>query len=518
VARLALPALVVLLAAAPPAAAQPAAAAPAAAQPAAPQPVAAVQVTPKVAAPCAAHSDMLPVTLADVDGDGRMERASFVRDGAHLVVRLHEVPGLRVKRTWRIPGDHLEAAVTRHAGARTGDLWLHVTKMDRATKVWSQELWQLVRGDLRIVFRGPGTQRPNLRLDLDGDGRPDPILTTDAGAQALLGGKVVPLPAVRYPDGVHGVRAAHGLETASDLVGDGGRHVVAVDDRDVRVLALPDLRVVARREGGGAVVSVVRWLGQPAIAYYGKNGNYLLGRGLRPIIEPTPARYAVLLPGLDPDGDGARLAMNVGGVTALMDRRGPDALVRLRAQLAGSADPAVARLGPVRLGGAARPGLVGVRSLSFGNPSVGGIEAGEYELVVLPPGGAGDGRVIRRAKVAGEGGGSPLVLDLDGDGRHEILVAESGSYMTCDMKGGGGTSKLLLVDGDGRVLWQDEPRYHSFDRYPGGTRTREARARARVLDLAGDGTLAIQIRTPTEEWYVLPARSPLRGALPACLE
>jgi hypothetical protein len=492
-------------------------ASPAAAQAPPPAPSPRVRVTPKAAASCAAHSDMLPVALADVDGDGRMERASFVREGDAIVVRLLEIPELRVKRTWRIPGDHVEVAVTRHLGARTGDLWLHVTKMDRATKAWGQALWQLVGGDLRVVFKGPGTQRPNLRLDLDGDGRPDPLLTTDAGVQALLGGKLVPLPTIRYADGVHGVRAAHGLETAGDLMGDRGRYVAAIDDRDLRILALPDLRVAARRAGGGGSLAVVRWLGRSVISFYGDKGNYLLGPGLRPILEPSPARYAALLPSVDPAGDESRLAFNVGGVTALMGQKGPDGMVRLSVQLAGSADPGVARVGPVRLDAAPRPALLGVRTLNFGNPSVGGIESGEYELVVVT-GGPGDGRVIRRAKVNGEGTGSPALLDLDGDGRQEILLTESGNYMTCDMKGGGGTTRLLLLDGDGRVLWEDAPRYFSFDRYPAGVRQRDTRARARVLDLAGDGTLAIQLRTATEEWYVLPARSRLQGAPPPCIE
>jgi hypothetical protein len=489
---------------------------PAAAQTPTPPPASAdrVRVTPRVRTACAAHSDMLPVSLADVDGDGRPERVSLTREGEQLVARLHEVPGLRVKRTWRLLGDHVEVAVTRHARSRAGDLWLHVAKMDRATKTWSQELWRLERGDLRVVFRGPGTQRPNLRLDLDGDGRPDPILTTTGGVHALLGGKLVPLPAVRYADGVHGERAGHGLEVAADLIGDGGRHVVAVDDRDLRVLALPDLREAARRAGGGSSLQVVRWLGAPAIAFYGHKGNYLLGPGLRPIIEPSPAVYAVLIPGLDPAGDGSTLALNVGGVTALMGRRGPGALARLTAQLAGSADPSVARLGPVRIDGDARLDLLGIRTVRFGNPSMGGIENGEYELLILPPAG-GAGRVIRRGKVGGEGGASAQLLDLDGDGRHEILVAEAGNYMTCDMHGGGGTSRLLLLDGDGRVLWEDQPRHHSYER---GRPRRDARARARVVDLAGDGTRAIQVRTPTEEWYLLPARSRLVGAPPACIE
>lgn len=498
-ARLASHAVLVLLCAALPAAAQ----------------TPAVRVTPKQPAPCAAHSDMLPITIADLDGDGRMERASFVREGAQLVVRLLAVPGLRVKRTWRLPGDHLEVAVTRHLGRATGDLWLHVTRMDRATKAWSQELRRLEGGELRVVFRAPGTQRPNLRLDLDGDGRADPVLTGAGGPVALLGGKPVALPTVRYAEGLHGERLGHGLEAALDLMGDGGRHVVAIDDRALRVLALPDLREVARRAGGGAFLQVARWLGRPVVAFFGDKGHYLLGPGLRPIIEPSPTRYAVLHPGLDPAGDGSKLALNVGRVTALMDRRGPEALVRLEAQLVSSADPAVARLGPVRLDHSGQPGFVGTRSLALGNPSVGGIERGEYELVALPASGTGKGRVLRRAKVDGEGGASPLLLDLDGDGRHEILVTESSNYMDCDMKGGGGTSKVLLLDGQGRVLWQDEPRYFSHTH---GRGRRDQRARVRVLDLAGDGTLAIQLRTPTEEWYVLPARSPLQGAPPACIE
>lgn len=42
--------------------------------------------------------------------------------------------------------------------------------------------------------------------------------------------------------------------------------------------------------------------------------------------------------------------------------------------------------------------------------------------------------------------------------------------------------------------------------------------RAFADDLRGDGTLALQLRSPDAEWYVLPRGSTLPDPLPPCLE
>jgi hypothetical protein len=104
------------------------------------------------------------------------------------------------------------------------------------------------------------------------------------------------------------------------------------------------------------------------------------------------------------------------------------------------------------------------------------------------------------------------VLDFDGDGTSEILLEESSNYMTCDMSGGGSTSRWILLDGTGRVLWQDEERHRSF----GKGYDRDQTASAALIDL-GNGLRGLRLRTDSEEWWVFPrGRAP--AELPTCLE
>jgi hypothetical protein len=143
---------------------------------------------------------------------------------------------------------------------------------------------------------------------------------------------------------------------------------------------------------------------------------------------------------------------------------------------------------------------------------MGGTGETTYELrAVLPPG-RGLGRLIRKASISGEAFPSAAVLDLDGDGTSEILLHESSNYMTCDMSGGGSTSRWILVDGQGGVLWQDEDRHRTFgDRYD-----RDETADAVLVDLGG-GLRGLRLRTETQEWWVFPkGRAP--SDLPVCLE
>lgn len=188
--------------------------------------------------------------------------------------------------------------------------------------------------------------------------------------------------------------------------------------------------------------------------------------------------------------------------------------IKLDLDLATPADPAIEQLGPVAVVAGGPPSLVGVRTLHRGSLSGFFNDGGAYELVVRSPPGLGQGRVIGRGSVTGEGGASVELLDLDGDGVHEILLRESDLHAAPAVTGAEGTSRWMLLRGDGHVLWRDRPRTVST----AGGRFVDARARARALDLVGDGTLALQLRSPDAEWYVLPAGSQLPDPLPPCLE
>jgi hypothetical protein len=169
----------------------------------------------------------------------------------------------------------------------------------------------------------------------------------------------------------------------------------------------------------------------------------------------------------------------------------------------------------VRIDGDERPDLVGVRYSEHGSPGLGGTGETRYEIALLGPAGTGPERVIRRAEIGGDGGVSVSTVDLDGDGRHELLVNEHSNYMYCDIStGGGSSSRWLIIDGEGRELWADELRGRSYGE--GGEH--DETARVAVLDLTGDGRRAIRLRTFRAEWYVLPRASQVPDAIPACIE
>lgn len=188
--------------------------------------------------------------------------------------------------------------------------------------------------------------------------------------------------------------------------------------------------------------------------------------------------------------------------------------IKLDLDLATPADPSIEQLGPVPVLLGGPPSLVGVRTINRGSLSGFVSDGGTYELVVRAPPGLGRGRVIGRGRVTGEGGAAVELVDLDGDGVHEILLRESDLRAAEGATGAAGTSRWLLLRGDGHVLWHDRGRSVTTE----GGRFEDARARARALDLLGDGTLALQLRSLDAEWYVLPVGSRLAEPLPPCLE
>ena len=501
-----------------------------------------VRVTRTVAVACPKRDHDGPMALADVDGDGHLDRVAVTQDDGGFTVRLHQSPSLVATRTFHVEGDRVEVAVTRRREGMRGDLWI-VALHDRPAE---QALFHLDGGRLDAVWRAAGARSsPSLRLDLDGDGRVDPIL---GGAFALRDGALDPIPQVRSARSIHGLPTAFGREEPVDLDGDSNPDVLAVEDGEARILALPGFRATFSREA--VTAAILRYEGRPAIFVRTERGAEILAAdAAHTVLARLPElRYAAPFARLDPAGDGSVIALAASPSAALLSSsapfEGPPALtpihhvlglraeaggrafegdlparggpfqIKLDIDLATPADPAVEQLGPVPVLAGGPPSLVGVRTVSRGSLSGFVSDGASYQLVVRAPPGLGRNRIIGRGRLAGEGGASAELLDLDGDGVHEILLRESDLRAVEAVTGAEGTSRWFLLRGDGHVLWQDRGRTLTT----AGGRFQDARARARALDLLGDGTLALQLRSPDAEWYVLPAGSRLPDPLPPCLE
>jgi hypothetical protein len=305
-----------------------------------------------------------------------------------------------------------------------------------------------------------------------------------------------------------------------DLDRDGKLEVVVDAIDGLRVVSVPGLRTLVHAPSRKGRSRIVPWGGRYYV--YTRYGSpaaghlcALGGGGLRDIVSWTDAVGPNV--GVDPAGDGSLLVMNLAGGSELRSAKSPSSVVRrLDVHILAAVDPAIARLGPVRVDADRRPDVVGVRYLSRGSPARGGTGETRYEIVLLGPGGSGAPRVIRRAAISGEGGVSAGLVDLDGDGRYEILLEEVASYMNCDLdSGGGSSSRWFLLDGTGKELWTDQLRGREFGPHRA---PRDATARATVLDLAGDATRAIRFRTPVSEWYVVPGEAAVPDVIPPCLE
>jgi hypothetical protein len=172
--------------------------------------------------------------------------------------------------------------------------------------------------------------------------------------------------------------------------------------------------------------------------------------------------------------------------------------------------------GPVALRTGGDREIVAVHVDSLGHPMIAfpGSEA-SYRLVALANASSGaKRRTLGTFKTKGMLNVNVTTVDLEHDGIWEILVEQSAGYSDCDEKGGGSTSKWMLLDGDGRMLWADTER-HSYSSQ--GSRNDDHTARVRVMDLWGDGRKALHFRADGTEWYVLPRGSELT-TIPPCIE
>jgi len=137
----------------------------------------------------------------------------------------------------------------------------------------------------------------------------------------------------------------------------------------------------------------------------------------------------------------------------------------------------------------------------LGDGAVGGITPSTYALELVS-GATGVRRKIARGEIHGEGSARVQLVDLEGDGRPELLVAESGAYTTCDLGGGGMTRQWLLVDAWGRVLYRSEVSGLDYD--VGGP-MHDGRVRARVVAL-GDGRSGVELLGPARRRVLAAVR------------
>jgi hypothetical protein len=427
------------------------------------------------------------------------------------------VPGLAELARFSLDGDYVEVGATRCKGRTAGDLWLHVgVALDPKGNAWVHTLHHLVGRKLEPALGG--IKQSNLSFDLDGDGCVDPLVLDDAGkGRALLAGVWQKLPDELEPMRLVGRPFGHGQQQAVDLDGDGELELVAVRGTELRIVHARDFSTVWSLPGTVWSANVTTWGGKTVLV---ANVN-----GLLQVLAPTAAHerlasfqgesYFKLVPELDPKGDGSVLAIRTLD-TELLSTAAPAKLLPLRLSLGLPADDAEPRLGPVRFAPGAEPEVLAVRVVEHGHPMVAfpGSEA-SYELVLLGAGAVGGGRVIHRGQANGELGVQASPVDLEGDGVFEILLHESAGYSTCDLKGGGSSSTLSLLDGTGAVTWADEQRHESWN---SGERPVDLEAHARPLDLWGDGRRALRIRAGNRERYLLPGGASVPQPIPVCLE
>jgi hypothetical protein len=481
-------------------------------------PVSSVQISAMQPAQCA-ETGYVPVALVDIDGDGKPERPAATRNGTDFEIRLYQVPDLKKTFETKLRADYLEVSTTPNPKTHRGDLWVHAgVAKDEAN--WSFTLWHLEAGKLVSVWTGTGSDRPNLRLDLDADGDIDPILRGDKGSIALINGATVDLLGDAWD--FLGMPTQYGLEEPIDLDADGDIDLLVHGENWLGVFDLGSKSLVWKKKVEGPFVGLVRWDEKPAILVVGGQNNdtrsaYLLSTkakhealiDLGPDVFYMGLSYDLLPSYVDPGGLVVR--QFGGGTVFVKPKQAPQSTAF---ELAVPADLSRGKQ-PLPQFITGQTSLLGFRHLSFGSPAMGGTGESTYELALLTSPTTKKPEVIYTASIPGDGSANVSYFDLEGDGISEILLTESSGYMTCDMQGGGSSMRYSLLRGDGKFLYQDEKRHSSFDT---GYRSNDQTAKAAVLDL-GTKERALRFRTWNQEWWVLPQSFVLpKDKMPTCLE
>jgi hypothetical protein len=474
-----------------------------------PQPIQ-VSETPVKEVQCG-ESGYMPLAPVDIDGDGLPERPAAVRNGKNFDVALYEVPSFKKTFSASMRADSLRIVTTPNTKGKTGDLWVHVgISTDEKGTAWEHELLHLEDGALVSKAKLPTGERPNLTLDLDGDGRVDPILSDEKGTFALLGDKKITFantPSSTF--GISGMPGPYGFESPVDLDSDGDLDVFAQTYDWIGVIDLKQQKLVWKKEVKETSSSLVRWAGAPAIMVT-EDDSYLL--------DTTSAHKKILSLGqkvfyihlssqrapsyVYPDKNGQGILTERFGLGMLWATPESKQVIELPYQIAMPADLSH---GPQGLSN-----LIALEQTGWGDASMGGMGESKFSLRVASLSSMKLSEPFYQTSINGEGALGVSFFDLNGDKENEILLEARSTYMDCDMQGGGGGSQWRIIKSDGTLLYEDASRYFSYAR---GYRNDQS-ADAAVLDL-GNHHRAVRFRTWNQEWWV--ADTSLQE-IPACLE
>jgi hypothetical protein len=478
-----------------------------------PPPVLAVRATAKVPAPCGPdYLERHATSVSDLDGNGTLDRVGITREADAIVVRLYEHSTLRETARWKlVPANgYLEVATPRRRGSTRGDLWITVgangdKPWDGSAAPWNETLYHLEAGALAPVTSGYRDMR--IHVDVDGDGRVDPIGSGGAVRALVAGDRWFELPVI-LSSHVHGVPTAPGQEEAADLDGNGVRELVVEHEDAIEIVEVPSLRVVWSAKGHPWKPSLVRWAGAWVLAVR-------LDDKLR--VYKTDASHALVAdyPDAPSYADvvatvGAQLVMH-SHPWQVFDRANPATPLGAIEELVRRLDDPAAPVGPLRLAAGDAPGFVTIHREPLR----------ELSVVLVDPGTRAPRRLVWRSEPLGmEEDLQVSLIDLDRDGASELLL----EFTTMAREHHGAdwnSSRMRIVDGQGQLVWE-EPRARGEewiyeDGYSGRRRqTLVDGTHVRAFDL-GDGTMPLRVRSAHDEYYLLAASSKIQS-VPACLE
>lgn len=477
------------------------------------RPLAGVRVTEKHDVACGPdYIERHATSVADLDGNGRLDRPSVARAADGIVVKLHELPSFAVAGSWKLEpanGD-VEIATPRRRDAKVGDLWIMVAA-ERKPQAWTTTLYHLEGGSLVAV--SSSYTGFSIRVDVDGDGRVDPLGTWNdqkqGGTRALLAsGAWIDVPAV-LPSQVHGMRTNDEQETAIDLDGNGVRELVIEHANAVAIVETPTMREVWRARGKPWSPRLMTWGGSTvlAVGLDEKLKIFATDRTHALIAEIAEAESYSKVPATL----GARLVVT-GVPWHIYDRADPARAIATPAPLISRLDDRVAPFGPVRLLASDPPSFV----------TIGG-SAEPVDLRLVAPQTFALGRTAWRSRLADsrlEADVTAALVDLDRDGTSEVLLEDV--RRTAFHHGASwNTMQMRIVDGNGTVLWE-EPRartdhwIHADGRRGAMRQDQIDGTHVRAFDL-GDGTTPLRVRSVRDEYYILAAASKL-ATIPICLE
>ena len=322
-----------------------------------------VRATAVVAASCGpSYFERHATNIADLDGNGTLNRVAITRHADALIVQLYEMPSLTEVASWKLlpANGYVEVATPRRRDGSGGDLWITVgtsakKPWDGGTAPWTETLYHLKDGELVAVTSGYRDMR--IRIDVDGDGRVDPIGSGGGAVRALVtGDRWLKLP-VALSSQLHGLATSNGQQEAVDLDGNGVRELIIERDDAISIVEVPSLREVWSAKGKPWKPSLMRWAGETVLVVRldEKLRVYKTDSSHGLIAEyPKAESYAGFLTAID-----AQLVMD-GQLWQFFDRANPGASTGTVQQLVRRLDNVVSPYGPTRFVSGEAQGLLAV--------------------------------------------------------------------------------------------------------------------------------------------------------------